>query len=168
MENFIEFPNNLQSFDRIAVKETGVTMQMPVYLGLKLNGSDKWLLPIEPTISIRGRNVITRRTIAKVDSTKPIKPGSVKELWAKDDYEIIITGMLHNDEEEELPRELISRLTNLCTHTGPVYMSSGITDAVGIRYIAITDYDFPPTEGISYQRYSIKGFSDTPLEVLLK
>lgn len=167
MENFIQFENTLNALNPATVKETGVTMQMPVYLGLKLDGSDKWLLPIEPTISVRGRNIITRRNIAKVDRDRPDKPGSVKELWAKDDYEIIITGILHNTEREELPTQLISRLKNLCTHTSPIYLESSLTTAISIYQIAITEYDFPVTEGIAYQRFSIKGLSDAPFELFL-
>lgn len=168
MENFIQFANTLNALNPATVKETGATMQMPVYLGLKLDGSDKWLLPIEPTISVRGRNVITRRSIAKVDRDKPEKPGTVKEMWAKDDYEIIITGILHNEDREELPLQLLSRLKNLCSQTSPVYLESSLTIAIGILHIAITDYEFPVTEGIAYQRYSIKGLSDAPFELFLK
>jgi hypothetical protein len=152
------------AIDRATVAETGVQMQMPFCLGETTRGL--WLLPIEPLVAVRGRNVITRRTIAKL---KDRSFGSVKELWTKDDYEIIITGMLYDHTKpNELPQQLITRLDGLCSLKKPLYAQCALLEALGASQIIIESWEFPPTPNIGYQAYSIKAFSDQNFNLFIE
>lgn len=141
------------------IKETGVIMQMPVSIGLKGN---LWTLPREPLVAVRGRNIITRRNIAKKRGV-----GSVKEMWSTDDYEVILTGTLIDaDSPDELPTKMISRLNALYQSKKSIIIDCSLLDAIGISMIAIESIEFPPTKGIARQDYIIRAFSDEEHELL--
>ena len=153
-----------KAISRAAVAETGVQMQMPMWLGE--TPQRLWLLPYEPLVAVRGKNVITRRTIAKL---KDKSFGSVKELWTKDDYEIIISGMLHDHSKpDELPRELITKLDALCSLRKPLFAQCALLDVIGASQIVIESWEFPPTQGIGYQAYSIKAYSDQNFNLFIE
>jgi hypothetical protein len=141
------------------IKETGAVMQMPVSIGQR---GQMWTLPREPLVSVRGRNIITRRNIAKKKGV-----GSVKELWSTDDYEVILTGTLVDaGVKDELPTQMITRLTALYQSKKSVIIECALLEAVGIGLLAIESIEFPPTKGISRQDYVIRGFSDSEYELL--
>jgi len=141
------------------IKETGAIMQMPVSIGYRGN---MWVLPREPLVSVRGRNIITRRNIAKKTGV-----GSVKELWSTDDYEVILTGTLVDGEvTDELPSQMISRLNALYQAKKSVIIECALLEAVGVALLAIESIEFPPTKGIGRQEYIIRGFSDEDHELL--
>lgn len=161
------------AISKAAVAETGVQMQMPMWIG-ETNRS-LWLLPIEPMVAVRGKNVITRRTIAKHQNSKQGNGsgnrgyGSVKELWTKDDYEIIISGMLYDHTKpDELPRELITKLDALCSLKKPVYVECALLEILSASQIVIESWEFPPTQGIGYQAYSIKAYSDQNFNLFIE
>lgn len=152
------------AISRAAVAETGVQMAMPMWLGE--TSRSLWLLPYEPMVAVRGRNVITRRTIAKL---KDKSFGSVKELWTKDDYEIIISGMLHDHTRpDELPNQLITRLDGLCSLRRPLFAHCALLEVIGASQIVIESWEFPPTKGIGYQAYSIKAYSDQNFNLFIE
>ncbi len=150
--------------DRATVAETGVVMQMPCRIGD--TERTLWLLPYEPKIAVRGKNVITRRMIAK---RKEGGYGTVKELWTKDDWEVIIYGTLfdHN-RPNELPTEYISKLSSLCSLGKPLIIDNALLAALGIGQIAIADYRFPETPGIGYQNFEIVAYSDSNFNLLIE
>lgn len=150
--------------DKATVAETGVQMQMPFRLGS--TERNLWLLPYEPLVAVRMRNVITRRLIAKM---KKGGFGSVKESWAKDDYEILISGMLHNaSNPNELPIEQITRLDSLCSSGEPLITDCALLAALGISQIVPENLEFPPTPGIGYQAYTLRAFSDSNFNLLIE
>lgn len=152
------------AISKAAVAETGVQMQMPLWLGE--TSRNLWLLPYEPQVAVRGKNVITRRTIAKL---KDKSFGSVKELWTKDDYEIIISGMLHDHSRpDELPGELITKLDGLCSLRKPLFAQCALLDVIGASQIVVESWEFPPTPGIGYQAYSIKAYSDQNFNLFIE
>lgn len=139
-------------------------MQMPVYIGL--TPRELWLLPYEPLVSVRGRAVITRRTVAKL---RDQRFGSVKELWTKDDYEITLRGRLHNHENpDQLPADMISRLDGLCSARKPLLIQCELLEVLGCTQVAIESWEFPETPGIGNVNYVIRGFSDNHFNLFIE
>lgn len=155
---------------KATVAQTGVQMQMPFWIGE--TPQKLWLLPLEPLVAVRGRNVITRRTIAKrkkKDSKTKEGFGSIKELWATDDYEVIITGLLRDHTNPNvLPSEMITRLDGLATLGKPLYVRCALLEALGIGQIAVDGWEFEPTPGIEDQFFSLRGFSDQNFNLLIE
>lgn len=150
--------------DKATVAETGVIMQMPMRLGYK---GDMWLLPLEPLIGVRGQTILTRRNIAK---RKGI--GSVKEIWATDDWEVTIQGTLENLDADELPTREITRMKSLYLGGGDsskprrsVIIDCALTDALGIGQLLIVDIEFPPTKTINRQDFLIRALSDEDFDL---
>lgn len=152
----VEVPYN----EDLALSPDGIVMEMPFYIGK--NPEDLWLLPVEPTIAVRRGNVIARRQIAK----PRLGFGSVKELWSTDDFEIKISGIFINQDSDELPIDIISRFKNLMDHPGPLSVYCSLFEQLGIDYIAVQDFELPPTEGIAQQEYTISALSDVDFELL--
>lgn len=86
----------------------GVPMQMPLQLQLNEPGSEPWLFPMEPMISLQGRNVIVCRQVAKGDMR-----GSIKERWTQDDYGITIEGIFMGT-EGKYPKDDVTKLREFC------------------------------------------------------
>lgn len=150
--------------DKATVADTGVQMQMPMRIGE--TEKSLWLLPLEPLVAVRGRNVITRRLVSKYNQQTF---GSVKELWTKDDYEIIITGMLYeHTKPDELPAEMITRFNALCSLRKPLIVRCALLEAVGVNQIVIQDWELPPTPGIEFQAFTIRAFSDQNFNLLIE
>jgi len=145
--------------------ETGelapTTFQAPVKLRLKSAGEgDAFLLPVDPIISINGRNVITRRYVAKGKCR-----GSIKELWSQDDYDISISGILCADEnradKEKSLNDYLNKLQVYCNANESIHITCNVlNEGLGINFITIESYDFPFTKGIEYQSFTIKAYSD--------
>lgn len=154
--------------DKATVARTGVQMQMPFRIGE--TDRSMWLLPLEPLVSVRGRNVITRRTIAKMRASGGKEGyGSVKELWTKDDYEIIVTGVLDDHEKRgELPSDPISRLNGLFSLRKPLIIECALLNILGISQIVIESWEFPATPNIEDQAYTFRGFSDQNFNLLIE
>ncbi|TKT89471.1 DUF6046 domain-containing protein [Dyadobacter frigoris] len=149
--------------DKATVARTGVQMKMPFYIG-ETNESLK-LLPLEPLVAVRGHNNISLRNVAKQRGGS----GTIKEYWSKGDYEIIVTCMLDDYlNPDELPTEIISRLNALCSLGKSVAVKCALFDAIGIGMMAITDWEFPPTENIEDQVIVLRGFSDQNFQLLIE
>ncbi|WP_080058981.1 DUF6046 domain-containing protein [Spirosoma aerolatum] len=153
-------PNTFQvgqlqaDFDATAtVKSTGQTMQCPVRMGLKKDGSDLWLFPIEPLVSITGGKTVIRRNIAKAQGM-----GTVKEQWNQDDDQITVTGILMGD--GAYPEADVSRLKSFLKVGQSVVIRAKVLDVWGINLICITNYNIPETPGLENQRFSFSGYSD--------
>lgn len=116
-----------------------------------------YLLPFDPLISISGKNIITRRSVAKSKMR-----GTIKERWAQDDYTITITGVVIADEDYgESIEEHLANIKRYCEAPESVSITSDfLLDTFGIQKIAIESYDFPFTKGRQNQMYTIKGYSD--------
>jgi hypothetical protein len=149
---------NIEYFDVVHVAHTGVQMLMPVEIGPP---GKRFRFPIEPLVSVRGRKIITRRTIAKRKSV-----GSVKEVWSVDDYEITIAGQLYNPDFDGFPTELVSTLNGIFLSTKMLDISCALTDALGIFNVCIESMDLPATPGIQRQDFVIRCFSDNDFDLL--
>ncbi len=123
----------------------------------------KWNLPVDPVMSVKGKNVITRRHVSKSN-----RRGSIKECWSQDDYEITIAGVLIGVDNDDL-KFMIERLREICEAKEAVMVICdylNCEDTFNINYIAIESYDFPFTKGMENQVFSIKAYSDDGYSLL--
>lgn len=118
-----------------------------------------WQLPIEPVVTIQGKNRIIKRDVLKASDSNTDRRGSVKELWCQDDYEISISGIFigYNG---ELPESDIRKLRKYCEGRESIQVSSPLFTLFNITKVAIEDYQFPFTKGLENQMFSIKTSSD--------
>ena len=120
-------------------------------------------LPVDPLVSVNGKNVIKRRYVAKSSNR-----GSIKECWSQDDYEISISGVIIAEDAEKLAVHL-SNLRKLCNMAESVEIVSEFLNnpsTFGINRIAIESYDFPFTKGLENQSFTIKAYSDDSYKLL--
>lgn len=141
--------------------ETGIVMECPVRLGLRRDGTQLWTLPVEPLVSARGRkNVILSNVLKKK------RQGGIMELWSIDNYEVEIRGSLFSNQMGVYPAEQVARLKKLLEAEEVISIQSLVTDALGIRYVVFTDWEFPDTKNIMWQDYRIRALSDTDIELI--
>lgn len=155
-----------QVYDANEILEDYATMgvihsQMPMTISRK-NGSEKFLLPFEPLVSISGKNVIARRKVAKADGK-----GTVKERWSRDDYEVTIQGVMTSADMSKYPSGYMKKLVALFDERRAVEVEQGVLEVFGIRYLAIDSVSFPHTKGLNNQNYEIKAYSDNPVDLLI-
>lgn len=129
---------------------------------------EKWLLPYEPVISIQGKNIITKRKVAKADGLI----GSIKERWNQDDYEITITGVLFGSLESGsvqdcYPIEDFMMLKEYMTSKRDLEVFCEPLQLLGINRIVVEDFSFPFTKGENVQAYEIKAYSDFEYNLLI-
>lgn len=118
---------------------------------------EEWRLPVDPLVSVNGKNVIKRRYVAKSSNR-----GSIKECWSQDDYEISISGVIIAEDAVKLAEHL-SNLRKVCNMAESVEIVSEFLNnpsTFGINRIAIENYDFPFTKGLENQSFTIKAYSD--------
>lgn len=138
----------------------GMPMQMPLSMCLEKPDSEEWLFPIEPMLSLQGRNVIVCRQVAKGDTR-----GSIKERWTQDDYSITVEGILIGS-DGRYPREDVNRLREFC-EAGAVSVKCPLLELFNIHRMVIEDWDIPFTSGQSNQNYTLRGKSDDIYKLLL-
>lgn len=124
--------------------------------------ADYFTLPIEPLVSISGKNSITRRNVAKAKGS-----GSVKELWCQDDYEISIQGVMTIPDESKYPGKYMQKLRELFDERQSVEVEQEVLGVFGIQYLAIESVNFPHTKGRNNQNFDIKAYSDNPVSLLI-
>ena len=139
----------------------------------ELPDGKRYLLPYEPMVSISGKNIIVRRSVAKT-STQASKhfKGTIKERWSEDDYEITITGVLigsimTGDVSQCYPREDFLKLKAAMTAPQRLKVFCEPLQLLDINYIVIEEFSFPFTKGENVQAYSIKAYSDFDHKLLL-
>lgn len=130
---------------------------------LKRPADKEWfLLPLEPLVSISGKNTIIRRKVAKSKLN-----GTIKERWSQDDYEVTIQGVVSGFDESKYPENYLRKLVELFDECQAVEVEQGILQVFGIHYLAIESASFPHTKGLNNQNYEIKAYSDNPVELLI-
>lgn len=135
--------------------------QMPMTL-YAMNSQERFLLPLEPLVSVSGKNVIARRKVAKAKES-----GTIKERWSRDDYEVTIQGVLTSDVRRKYPSDYMRRLLDLFLQRQAVEVEQAVLAVFGIRFLAIESVSFPHTKGVENQNYEIKAYSDTPINLLI-
>ncbi|MDR3350359.1 MAG: DUF6046 domain-containing protein [Prevotellaceae bacterium] len=125
-----------------------------------------WTLPLDPVISVSGKNAIVRRQVLKVDNTVENRRGTVKELWSQDDYEVNIAGVLIG--AGDLPEDELHKLRAYMEARKVLSIESRLLGIFGITRLAVEDYSLPFTKGMENQMYTIKGYSDDMFDLLIK
>ena len=137
---------------------------------VKLSSEDDskwWTLPLDPVISVSGKNTIIRRHVLKVDNTDDgTRRGTVKELWSQDDYEVNIAGVLIG--AGDLPEDELRKLRGYMEARKVLNIQSRLLGLFGITRLAIEDYSLPFTKGMENQMYTIKGYSDDMEKLLIE
>jgi hypothetical protein len=142
-------------------------------LGIKWEDEQKfWYFPLDPLISISGKNSIAKRSVLKSDSATRNRRGSIKELWTQDDYEITIAGVFIGDldkmEGGEYSEKEVMKLRNYCEGRKPLMVDSKLMGLFNIERICVESFEFPFTKGIENQNFTIKASSDDMFDLLIK
>ena len=164
---WLNHPQVVESLNRIqdeaedvpADELLGVPCSCPL-LVRGMNETEWWQLPIEPVVTINGKNIVIKRQVLKVAGTKGERRGTVKELWTQDDYEVNIGGIFISNEAGHLPERDIRRLRGYCEAREPLQVQSKLFTLFNIDRVVIEDYQFPLTKGMENQRFNIKALSD--------
>lgn len=147
--------------DMVRTNALGVPMRFPLGISL-VEQEDWWLVPIEPLITLTGRNIIVRRQVSKGKIR-----GSIKERWTQDDYQVKIEGALMDLKRDDYPRDDVQKLRNFC-EAAKLKVRCPLFEIFSINQIVVESYDFPFTKGIQNQQYTINAYSDDTYKLLLK
>lgn len=146
-------------FSGNSVSGIGVKLnQCPLSIGIR--GEAMWKLPYDPVISVQGKNVITRRYVAKGSAR-----GTVKELWSEDDLDVNIAGILIGVDADDL-QEQVNRLRRILT-AGEMLVSGELMEWHDIQSVVVESFSFPHTKGMNAQSYQIKCYSDDLINLLI-
>ena len=134
--------------------------QMP--FKVKRPDDTEWFtFPIEPLVSVSGKNSIIRRSVAKGTAG-----GSVKERWCRDDYTVQIQGVVSLD-GNAYPEEQVRTISALFNERRSIEVAQEILLILGIKYLAVESLSFPHTKGVNNQNFSIKAYSDNNSELFI-
>lgn len=147
--------------DMVRTNALGVPMRFPLEISL-VDQEEWWLVPIEPLITLTGRNIIVRRQVSKGKIR-----GSIKERWTQDDYQVKIEGALMDLKRDDYPRDDVQKLRNFC-EAAKLKVRCPLFEIFSINQIVVESYDFPFTKGIQNQQYTINAYSDDTYKLLLK
>lgn len=150
-----------EQVDLLRHNALGLPMVFPLSLRLPEAGERDWLLPYEPMITISGKQVITKRQVAKGKTR-----GSIKERWTLDDYAVRIEGILIG-EGDKYPADDVRRLRKYC-EAGELIASSPLLELFGITRIVVESWEIPHTSGERNQNYSLSCVSDDTYKLLLR
>lgn len=133
-------------------------------------GSEQYILPIEPLVTVSGKNTIIRRTVAKSSVANPDKNiiGTIKERWSQDDYDISIQGVVRSVDPAIYPVDYVMILKRMYDYQSEIPVEHEILNALGITNIAIESISFPHTKGLENQNFDIKAYSDYPIDLIIK
>lgn len=114
-------------------------------------------LPLDPLVSISGKNDIVCRNVARSDGEVR---GSIKEKWRTSDWNITIAGVLIAGQDTSID-QLVDRLRQYIEADENIkIICPYINDGYRIDRIIIESYDFPFTKGEENQTYTLKCKSD--------
>ena len=154
--------------DRITVRDASdlvqsgqpVSMVLPLWIGLKNDA--EWMFPIEPLVSVSGKNVIVRRNVAKSEYR-----GTIKERWAEDDFQINIQGSFVHTDLYTYPEKDVQKLMYYIRQRRPLSVKNELFAMLGIHQIIVESYSFPFSKGENVQNYSIDAYSDDLYELFI-
>lgn len=147
----------------------GTVENMVMPLAIKLAGEKEfWTLPVEPMLSLSGKNELIRRSVAKSGDRSDVR-GTVKERWSTGDYTLQIIGQLRNwDDEYAYPRADVERLRYYCEARAAIQVQCPLLEIFNITQIAVESYEIPFTKGEDMQAYSITAYSDALFDLLIE
>lgn len=138
-----------------------ISMVLPLWIGLKEDA--EWLLPIEPLISISGKNIIVKRNVAKSKYR-----GTIKERWAEDDFYINIQGTFVHQDLYTYPENEVQKLMYYINQKRPLSVKNELLALLDIQQIVIESYSFPFSKGDNVQNYTIEAVSDDKYNLFIE
>lgn len=156
MFNTIFTKNNkitVQNVGELVQSGQSVAMVLPLSIGTTEN--DLWLFPIEPLISISGKNIFVKRNVAKSNFR-----GTIKERWTEDDFQISIQGAFIHDDLLTYPSSDLQKLMYYIRQKRELTVKNELLAILDINHIVIESYDFPFSKGENVQNFSINALSD--------
>lgn len=144
----------------------GRLYQCPLTLKLP-DESEGWRLPIDPVITVKGKHRLVRRNVLKQNASAP-RRGSVKELWAQEDYSISIAGILRSADDDALPESDLWTLRKYVEARELITVENDLLLIFGITRMVIESFDLPHTPGAANQQYNITAYSDDDFELLVE
>jgi hypothetical protein len=155
--------------DKITVRDagdlvqSGKTVSMVLPLSFRLPDGSWWLFPVEPLISISGKNTIVLRNVAKSE-----RRGTIKERWAEDDLRINIQGSLVHSDLYAYPSQELSTLRQAITQRKAVEVKNELLQLLNVHQIVVESYSFPFSKGENVQNFSIDAYSDDLYELFIE
>ena len=143
--------------------QSGQTVSMVLPLSFRLPDGSWWLFPIEPLISVSGKNIIIRRNVAKSE-----RRGTIKERWAEDDLQINIQGSLVHSDLQTYPSQELSTLHQAITQRKAIEVKNELLQLLNVHQIVVEPYSFPFSKGENVQNFSIDAFSDDLYELFIE
>jgi hypothetical protein len=128
----------------------------------KSDESDFWEFPLECIFSLKQKNIIVKRAVAKNKGR-----GSVKESFTKDDVEITIQGLFF-DRNGEYPDLDLKKLRSYVECGEAIQVECPLFEIYDITHIVIEDCDLPFTKGENIQGFALKCVSDDLTQLLLE
>lgn len=143
---FINMRNSLSANNPL----TGEPFFMPVRLG-------GVVLPNEPTLYIGAR-----KNIVETPLVGSVRRGTVKELIAEEDYDIVIRGIAINYRSKLVyPEDTVKALHNLYQRNESLEIQSALTNLLGIYRVVIRSFTLPEMIGFQHaQAYELQCVSD--------
>ncbi len=146
--------------DLLLSNANGIAMTMPLRLKIDEEGAEEWLLPYEPTLTVRCEHILKHRYVNKGKVR-----GSIKERWTQNNYEITIEGML-TGEDGEYPTEDVETLRRHC-ESAKLSVLHPLLEVLDISHLVVERWTLPHTEGKAHQSYRIEACSDDIYKLLL-
>jgi hypothetical protein len=163
MFNTITTKNNrITVRDASDLVQAGQSVSMVLPLSFRMSDGSWWQFPIEPLISISGKNVVVRRNVAKSSNR-----GTIKERWAEDDLSISIQGSLVHSDLDTYPSQDLSLLYEVITQRKAIEVKNELLQLLNVHQIVIEPYSFPFSKGENVQNFSISAYSDDLYELFI-
>lgn len=144
-----------------AERERAVVVQCPVTLTVE---GERLRLPIDPVMSVSGKNIIVRRNVAKGGVVR----GTIKESWREDDWAVKIGGVLRSDATRRV-EQYVNQLAAICQSGKTVGVECDyLRECFGITRMVVESYDFQHTKGMDAQSYALTGYSDDSYTLLIE
>lgn len=127
--------------NRITVRDasdlamSGEPVSMVLPLSFRLPDGQWWLFPVEPLISVSGKNIIVRRNVAKAE-----KRGTIKERWSEDDLSINIQGSLVHSDLNTYPSDELSTLYQAIRQRKAIEVKNELLQLLDVHQIVIEPY----------------------------
>lgn len=154
--------NRITVHDASDLVQSGEVVSMVLPLSLRLPDGKWWQFPIEPLISVSGKNIIKRRYVAKSK-----KRGSIKERWSEDDLSINIQGTLVNADLHAFPADDLSTLYEAVRQRKAIEVQNELLQLLDCHQIVVEPYSFPFSKGENVQNFSLDAYSDDLYELFI-
>lgn len=158
----LKYVPKVKTVSKEEIEDTGLGVELnQAPLTLRREDGTAYVFPLDPIMAVNGKNVITRRYVAK-GSLK----GSVKESFSQDDFEITITGVLIGSDADKL-NNMVQQLKEMCESGETLQVESDwLIDGFGVTRLVVESFQFPHTKGLTNQAYTLKCYSDDSINLL--